>query len=223
MSVEEEYIAHPVAGRMLCLDKPDIQYTAAEVWNGGNISHIEFMRNIADGSYIPGRVIYNSSAEYGGWWFCCFPMNFIANNDVIPFFLHCDDVEYGLRCGKTPVIIEGVHVWHATYDKRITPIINYYDFRNPLFVNEIHNCGEAPEKVLVNWKAKITSFHINKDFRSEYYVIRGLWDYMKGLKWLHHVNSEQYNKKLLKVNGFRLKNAIFWRITERRFKRRYIM
>ena len=93
MSVDEKYIENPVAGRMICLDKPDIQYTAAEKWNGGNIEHIEFMRNIADGSYKAGSVVYDSGAEYGGWWFCCFPMSFAANNDVLPFFIHCDDVE----------------------------------------------------------------------------------------------------------------------------------
>ena len=57
------------------------------------------------------------------------------DNDVLPFFIHCDDVEYGLRCGRKPIIIEGVQVWHETYDKRMTPLMQYYDTRNPLFDN----------------------------------------------------------------------------------------
>ena len=42
-----------------------------------------------------GRVIYDADADYGGWWFCCFPYVFVQENDVLPFFIHCDDVEYG--------------------------------------------------------------------------------------------------------------------------------
>ena len=221
MSVDEKYIENPVAGRMMCLDKPDIQYTAAEIWNGGNIEHIEFMRNIADGSYKAGRVVYDSGAEYGGWWFCCFPMSFVNNNDVLPFFIHCDDVEYGLRCGKSPIIIEGVQVWHETYDKRMSPIMNYYDTRNPLFVNELHHRGDKPEKVLADWKDRITKFHVNGDFLSEYYIIRGLWDYMKGIGWLKQLDAERYHKKLVNTKSFKRKNAIFWRITEKKFRKKY--
>lgn len=36
----------PVAGRMFCMDDPYIQYTAAEKWNRGMVSHVEFMRDV---------------------------------------------------------------------------------------------------------------------------------------------------------------------------------
>ncbi len=220
-SVDEQYIENPVAGRMMCLDKPNIQYTAAEVWNGGNIEHIEFMRNIADGTYKPRKAVYNSGAEYGGWWFCCFPMAFVSKNDVLPFFIHCDDVEYGLRCGKSPIIIEGVQVWHETYDKRMTPLMNYYDTRNTLFVNELHNRGGEPKKVLSDWKDKITKLHVKGDFLSEYYVIRGLWDYMNGIEWLKKLDAEHLHRRLGKAKKSKLRNAVFWRMAEWRFRNKY--
>ena len=90
------------------------------------VSHVEFMRDVRKTAYTQGRVIYDADADYGGWWFCCFPYVFVQENDVLPFFIHCDDVEYGLRCGKKPIIIEGVQVWHETYDKRMTPLMQYY-------------------------------------------------------------------------------------------------
>lgn len=136
--VDEENRDRPVAGRMFCMDRPNIQYTAAEKWNGGNISHVEFLRDVRKSVYAPGKVVYDADADYGGWWFCCFPIEFVLHNDVLPFFIHCDDVEYGLRCGRKPIIIEGVQVWHETYDKRMTPLMQYYDTRNPLFVNQIY-------------------------------------------------------------------------------------
>lgn len=85
-----------------------------------------------------GKLYMTRMQITAGWWFCCFPIEFVLHNDVLPFFIHCDDVEYGLRCGRKPIIIEGVQVWHETYDKRMTPLMQYYDTRNPLFVNQIH-------------------------------------------------------------------------------------
>lgn len=212
-NVSEENHMRPVAGRMFCMDKPTVQYTAAENWNGGNISHYEFMRDISTNNYSPGKVIYDSGADYGGWWFCCFPMEFVQTNDVIPFFIHCDDVEYGLRCKQKPIIIEGVQVWHETYDKRITPLIQYYDTRNPLFVNLLYGLLPPADILYEEWKNRITDYHIKQDWLSEYYVIRGMNDFLKGLKWLKRIDSEKYHKTLSAAKSCKLKNAIFWRAT----------
>lgn len=209
----------PVAGRMLCMDKPNIQYTAAEIWNAGKIQHVEYMRDLSAFPFELGKVEKNSGADYGGWWFCCFPMSFAKNNDILPFFLHCDDVEYGLRCGKSPVIIEGVHVWHETYDRRMIPIMLYYDTRNSLFVNQIYGLGTASDCIFSEWKNTITKYHAMKDWISEYYVILAMNDFLKGLDWLKRIDSAKYHKRLQKIRSNRYKNAIFWRIVARRFRR----
>lgn len=219
--VPKKYKDNPVAGRMFCMDKRSVQYTAAEIWNYGDLRHIEFMKEITPANYRYGTVVYESGADYGGWWFCCFPMSFVSNNDVLPFFIHCDDVEYGLRCGKSPIIIEGVQVWHETFDKRQTPIMLYYDTRNPLFVNDIYFPSQDLMEVLMKWEKTITSYHVKCDFVSEYYVIRGMLDFLKGIKWLKHIDAERYHKRLSNMRGNKLKNAISWRIAERWFKIKY--
>lgn len=221
ISVSEEYVDNPVAGRMICADKRNIQYTAAEIWNKGQIEHIEFLRDIGSDDYIPGRVIYDSGAEYGGWWFCCYPMSFVKDNDVIPFFIHCDDVEYGLRCSKQPIIIEGVHVWHETYEKRLTPLMRYYDTRNPLFVNERYHLLDSPEIVYRNWKASITEVHVIGDYTTELLLIKAMKDFLKGIDWLYRVDSAKYHKKLSNIKGNKIKNAISWRIVKLVYCKKY--
>lgn len=67
------------------MDDPYIQYTAAEKWNRGMVSHVEFMRDVRETAYTQGKVIYDADADYGGWWFCCFPYVFVQENDVLPF------------------------------------------------------------------------------------------------------------------------------------------
>lgn len=217
LNVNEENRKRPVAGRMFCMDKPDIQYTAAEQWNGGNISHVEFMRDISQTGYTQGRVIYDADADYGGWWFCCFPMEFVQKNDVLPFFIHCDDVEYGLRYGRKPIIIEGVQVWHETYDKRLTPLMQYYDTRNPLFVNWIYGFLPDAEQIMKAWKQKITEYHVREDWITEYYVILAMNDFLKGMRWLKRIDSGKYHRKLQKAKSSRIKNAICWRMVSVKF------
>lgn len=214
---EEIYKKRPVAGRMIDKDNPTIQWTAAEKWNGGNIQHVEFLRDISDGTYQPGKVNYNIDADYGGWWFCCYPYSFVKDNDVMPFFIHCDDVEYGLRCGEVPIIIEGVQVWHETWEKKMSPVMLYYDTRNSLFVNEMYEYKQSRECIRQEWKKTITAYHVNKDWLSEYMVIIALRDYLKGSIWLHSHNSEKFNCRLKVLKSNRLKNAIMWRITEKYF------
>ena len=218
--LKEEYADFPIAGRMFRKDRPYIQYTAAEIWNRGDIRHVGFNLDMRDTVNLT-FVNENMEAEYGGFWFCCYPMSFAKENDIMPFFIHCDDVEYGLRCGKTPIILNGIQVWHETYEYRQTPIINYYDTRNPLFVNEKYDLLPKPQIMLDMWKDKITDFHVKKDYESEYYTILGMHDFLKGIKWLEKVDSCKKHKRLQNAKICRYKNSVLWRVTQWKLKRKY--
>lgn len=222
--LKQEYAGEVVAGRMFRQDKPWIQYTAVEIWNAGELGHVGFQQDMSDAGFHGNTeklVNDNSLAEYGGWWLCCFPMGFCMQNDILPFFIHCDDVEYGLRHGGKPIVINGVQVWHETFEKRQTPLILYYDIRNTLFVNQIY--GFLPEKKLVleDWKQKITKYHIQQDWLTEFYVILAMNDFLNGINWLKRIDSEKYHKKLKRAKSCKTKNAVCWRIVERRFKWKY--
>lgn len=211
---EEIYKKRPVAGRMIDKDNPTIQWTAAEKWNGGDIQHVEFLRDISDGTYQPGKVNYDIDADYGGWWFCCYPYSFVKDNDVMPFFIHCDDVEYGLRCGEVPIIIEGVQVWHETWEKKMNPVMLYYDTRNTLFVNEMYGYQKSQVDIWGEWKDTITKYHVNEDWLREYMVIIAMRDYLKKLDWLRRIRPDMYNRQLNLIQSNRYKNAMMWRIVE---------
>lgn len=142
---KKEYLDEVIAGRMFREDNKSIQYTAVEKWNGGDLIHI--------GGNTDMRIEENLEAvndrqngEYSGWWLAVFPIEFIKNNKPLPFFLHCDDVEFGLRHGGNPIIINGVHVWHETYEHRQSPIVTYYDTRNSLIVNEMYESSKVIEE-----------------------------------------------------------------------------
>lgn len=210
--MKEEYRDEVVAGRMFRMDDRKVQYTAAEIWNRGDIKHIGLNADMTQLSTL-SNINDNTNAEYGGWWFCCFPIGFVKENDPLPFFLHCDDVEYGLRHGGTPIILNGIQVWHETYEYRINPLISYYDTRNTLFVNEMYEIPAKNEELIENWKKKITISHEQQDYLMEYMIIRGAWDYLKGITWLKTCKSESLHKTLAKKKGNRIQNAVLWRLT----------
>ncbi|MBP8969547.1 MAG: hypothetical protein KBG42_09740 [Lachnospiraceae bacterium] len=221
-TVNKENADRPVAGRMLDLDNPNIQWTAAEKWNAGDIKHVEFLRDISDHAnpYIPGKVIYDADADYGGFWFCCYPYSYVKDNDLLPFFLHCDDVEYGLRYGKKPIIIEGVHVWHETWDKKMSPVILYYDIRNTLFVNQIYGCGQSLPELYDEWKKRIMSYREKNDTCSEYVVIKAMSDYIKGMEYIKTRPSEKIHNSIKYISASKIKNILMYKTVCRRIEKK---
>ena len=139
-------------------------------------------------------------------------MNFVRKNDIMPFFLHCDDVEYGLRCGKSPIILNGVQVWHRRLDENTARWIVYYDTRNPLHVNRRYAIDQEPDLIYQKWKDKISEFHLHRAYVEEYYIIRGMRDFLRGEKWLYEVNAEKLHKRLMAAKTSKYKNAIMWRM-----------
>lgn len=217
--VKEALRKEVIAGRMFRMDHRTIQYTASEVWNGGNIRHIGGNLDVRYKENLAG--INEQRGEYSGWWLAVFPYEFTLEHLPLPFFLHCDDVEYGLRHGGRPMVLNGIQVWHETYEYRKSPVIAYYDVRNTLMVNELYGMNQEKELLWKEWKEKITKSHKNKNYRMEYMLIKGLWDFLKGEHWLYKINGEKYHRKLCTKKSSRWKNAVLWRMTAIRFYLQY--
>ena len=216
-----EHGADMVAGRMFRTDHRNVQYTAAEIWNGGDLSHVGYECDMSDPAVLE-TMNDNAGAEYGGWWFCCFNMAFAMVQDPLPVFLHCDDVEYGLRHGGTPILLNGIQVWHETFEKRQTPMIRYYDTRNPLIVNAIH-CPEAlGEQALGRWRSLLGVRQRQADYHTEYMEIRGMLDFLRGSRWLKRLDPERNHKRLSRRRRFpRFVNMVLRRLATLLYRRRW--
>lgn len=196
--IKETYKNEVIAGRMFRLDNRKVQYTAAEIWNRGNIIHLGFNMDMTQRDILKA-INDNTNVEYGGWWFCCFPMEFAKENDPLPFFLHCDDVEYGLRHGGTPIILNGIQVWHETYEYRQSPVMAYYDCRNSLIVNEMYCNNEINQRQIWDkFIASIDEARSKKDYLLEYYKICAFRDYQKGMRWFMKKDNAAIHKSLIK-------------------------
>ena len=209
--IRPKYAQEPVAGRMFRLDRREIQYTAAEIWNGGDLRHIGWNHDMTLKENLPS-MNNNEGAEYGGWWFACYPIEYVEKNRPLPFFLHCDDVEYGLRHGGTPIILNGIQVWHETYEYRQSPVTAYYDTRNTLIVNAMIGILPPKDIVLREWKRKISEAHVQGDYLLERMLILGLMDAAKGKKYLYKCQkSKKYAQLYKRRKASKIGNAILWR------------
>lgn len=171
--LKAEYRKSPIAGRMFRMDRRYVQYTAAEIWNGGNILHLGGNCDMRNRENLFESFL--SSSDYGGWWLCVYPSSYALQNQPFPFFLHCDDVEYGLRCMKHPLILRGFQVWHETYEFRLTPKIIYYDVRNAMVVNILE--GMDVNVLLAVWKQRLDAYHNADDWAEKYFCALALWHF----------------------------------------------
>lgn len=205
--IRPKYKNEVIAGRMFRLDNPQIQYTASEVWNRGDILHMG--ENLDVSKWESLKDINWQRGEYSGWWLAVFPYEFTANNLPLPFFLHCDDVEYGLRHGGKPIVLNGIQVWHETYEYRQSSVMAYYDYRNTLIVNAKYGLLKADfEK---RWKKVISTYHVEKKWDWELAIIVAMSDFLKGYnRFLKGQGSKHILTK--KMFGMRVLNAVMWRI-----------
>ena len=98
--------------------------------------------------------------------------------------------------------------------------MQYYDTRNPLLVNELYGLLPSMKELYNDWKTKISFYHAKGDWLTEYYIILGMNDFLKGLNWLKRIDSGKKHKKLTLVKSCKLKNCIMWRIVAAKMKLR---
>ena len=92
--------------------------------------------------------------RYAAWWYCCIPIDVIKENGLpLPVFVRCDDAEYGVRCGKELITMNGLCIWHMSFHVRYNAAVERYQTtRNTMiaqcttgfaphsdFMHELHN------------------------------------------------------------------------------------
>ena len=109
-------------------------------------------------------VVYNEAFEvpkkvrpeqrYAAWWYCCIPISVIkAEGLPLPMFVRCDDAEYGTRCHRELITMNGLCIWHMSFHVRYNAAVERYQTtRNTMvaqcttgfapnsdFLHELHN------------------------------------------------------------------------------------
>lgn len=122
---------------------------------------------------------------FAPWRLACIPVPAIRDQGFpLPLFIHCDDVEYGMRAHPRCLAMSGIGCWDVDRNSRLGEEINCYQFvRNMLIANAVHN-GFSEELFMVRYWRNFRIFLRYLDYASAELWLDGLEDYLKGPRYL---------------------------------------
>lgn len=129
---------------------------------------------------------------YAPWRLACLPVPLVRDQGYpLPFFLHCDDVEYGMRSNPECLVMSGIGCWDADRASRLGESVNCYQYvRNILVANAVNNSFREDVFMLGYWR-QFRSFLRRFDYTSAELWLDGLEDYLKGPRFLANADGAE--------------------------------
>ena len=205
MYMKKKYRMRLLGGAMLRLDYPYIQHEAGGVWNHGMIHSIHQGYDLRSMK----QVLRNEQrekvrADYAAWWYCCIPLSYVRKYRLpMPYFLHCDDIEYSLRGNAEPIYLNGIAVWHEQFENKRSSAVEYYDVRNMLFTNQRHCPEYGWKEAAFGILYKVYANLIRYRYKDVKLVLRAVEDFRKGEEWLRTVDAEKLHEEIVEM-GYRM-------------------
>ena len=195
--LKEEHKDAFILGGMLDSNKPTMQYEAGSVYNGRFTKRKDGLDLVSERSLLFND--FFERTDYGAWWYMCMPAHICDNNLPLPLFIKMDDVEYGLRTMKDHIVMNGVGIWHESFDEKRNRIMeNYYHERNFRIVMSIY--GLKNYHFFIEYWHKII-FHLSSmDLEAIDIYLKGIWDYTTGPKFISNADEEKLHAEIQKMS-----------------------
>lgn len=198
--LRDEYINAMIAFSMFPIEDPCVQYTKGKI-REHNVSNclkhninLQFFKNIL----INERE--DAAANFSGWWCHCIPANYIQSNNLpFPFFIRCDDTEYGCRYENTIITLNGFGIWHPSFEGKHPISMGYYDKRNNLiFMTESINDITKETLLIELWFAYKNALYM--DYEKAIINMKGIEDFIKGPGFLKSADYIAINNSIREMN-----------------------
>lgn len=194
--IKDDKNALGIAGGMLEARFPYRQFEASAKWENGRLIHLNHNLDLRDiKSLIENEK--DKGANYGAWWYLCMPVFVLKKGLPFPFFIKTDDIEFGLRTLNRVIAINGIGLWHDSFEEKFNYYLEYYIKRNELVcsaVHEKHTLGLALKKLFFALGKCLTSYN----YASVKYILRAYDDYLKGPDFFLKADEEKLNSELRK-------------------------
>lgn len=186
-------------GAMLEIDRPDKQVEdVAHVLAPGRYIAVKgnlYMGKLSDVA-VNEKVDVEVPDAYGAWWYSCIPMKAIKEHGLpMPFFVRCDDVEYGLRCNPTYMTMNGICVWHAAFGGRYRASIDCYQYIRNFMITLLYHEPAYSSFFLRVAERFFRMFMRGMAYETGELIVMALEDYLKGPKYLMGLDGEEVIKK----------------------------
>ncbi|MBQ3671064.1 MAG: glycosyltransferase [Treponema sp.] len=122
-----------------------------------------------------------ANVNYQGWWYCCIPSRVVKKRNLpIPFFIHYDDIEYGIRNSQHELIlVNGICVWHPQFINKDPVWITYYNSRNFLVVSALYDYNSAL-KIGYFLTRLFLWYVLSYRYEDSFLLRKGIDDFLKG-------------------------------------------
>lgn len=196
-----------ILGGMLLPESPTVQYEAGAEWLPEYRSR-KSMLNLS----TRDSLLLNDKWEptqYGGWWFQCMPVS--ATDELpLPLFIKMDDVLFGLRRMKNHIVMNGIGIWHDSFESKTNPAIDFYFLRrNGLILDSILNTRNGFR--IGAYCLRILLSQIKKQENEDYFfTVMAIEDFLKGSKMFSTVEGKNILSISAKGNG----NSLTYKLKE---------
>lgn len=192
-----------LAGAMLSMEEPTLQYENTACWKKIRLYGYGKGFDLANPqTLVENEAKLDAKNRYGAWWYCVIPVKRIREIGYpLPVFVKGDDMEYGIRNQKECITLNGIGVWHQSFQSKISPVVNYYSDRNMLIINNYaQGCGFLTFCVAVCGRFAKRLFQFN--LRALLCLKEALSDYNQGFSGITAMPADQKMLEILKrVNG----------------------
>ncbi|MCM1537458.1 MAG: glycosyltransferase [bacterium] len=199
MYLKKKYTSYSLCGAMLYQENMSIQHSSGEAWRNGVGIRLKANYNLENFE----KVVLNEKEEkidYAGWFYCVMPIAEIDNHGLpLPIFIHCDDIEYGLRMQGKFITLNGINIWHPDHRMKHTIYMRYYDTRNRLIVNAIHEnrCINTRRYIISLLCREFIKDILRYDYIDLALTMQGVMDFCYGIDWLEKTDAEKRHRELL--------------------------
>lgn len=177
-----------VLGGMLLPESPKIQYEAGAEY----LPEFKRGKHMLDLSAV-SELLLNDKGEqvdYGGWWFMTMPSN-AADELPLPLFIKLDDVEFGIRRMYDHIVINGIGIWHDSFESKVNPVTDFYFLRrNMLIIHSIYGKQSGMRKGMAYLRNMLSC--IKRGKTSEYILTeRATEDFLEGPDYIAFADQEE--------------------------------
>ena len=170
-----------VLGGMLLPETPNIQYEAGAEY----LQKFKRGKHMLDLSDVRA-LLQNDEwerADYGGWWYMCMPES-ATEEFPLPLFIKLDDVEFGLRRMKDHIIMNGIGIWHDSFENKTNPVTDHYFLRRNTLI--LYSMYGKKNGIYAGTSHLLRMLHCIKEKKSDEYLYtrRAVNDFLKGPEFI---------------------------------------
>lgn len=190
--IKEEYKESFLSGAMLRMQTPHIQHENTAYWGKIRLHSLGKGWDLSkQDALLKNERIPDRENQYGGWWFCCIPLARVSQIGFpLPLFIKGDDIEYGIRNNRKIIHMNGIGIWHESFEDKKFLWVDYYAYRNMLIMN-LYAAGCNRWTFLAMICGRLAVHFCKRNFKETKIFNIALQDAMKGLDWITDVPADK--------------------------------